>query len=273
MQRITSWLVCFESVTGIQGGWRRFKRIKGKKESEVFFILPVFFEFNIGRDFLTEYYFHRQGQLLESPLAPRRVVSLSSPPALSILKLEADRARLPRKRLVSTAAEKRRTPQTDVLRQCRRARWGHTFDAFGTKQRTETFFFLSKSSVQTSFCNRETGFYSCSDRRKEFIAEPKNYFHLWCSEESTSTKIHFTILFQWANRVKRQRHLWISFCHSAKLFTPHLLLLICESIYLSPTTSPSPPTICRIAFPCVWHYRLDWGHRHYLEIRVRWGPG
>lgn len=79
MLRTTSWLVCFESVTRIQGGWRRFKRIKGKKESEVFFIQPVFFEFNRRRDFLTttEYYFHWRGGLLESPLAPRRVVSLS----------------------------------------------------------------------------------------------------------------------------------------------------------------------------------------------------
>lgn len=54
----------------------------GGKDSrqQVLFILPVFFEFNRGRDFLTAttgYYFHWRGQLLESPLAPRRAVSLS----------------------------------------------------------------------------------------------------------------------------------------------------------------------------------------------------
>lgn len=86
-------------------------------------------------------------------------------------------------------------------------------------------------------------------------------------------KFFLPFCFSARTELKGSGHLRISFCHPAKLFTPHLLLLICESIYLSPSTSPAPPTICRIAFPCVWHYRLDWGHRRYLEIRVRWGLG
>lgn len=117
VKRITSWLVWISyrdsrRLREIQKNKKKWgERLKKKK---VFFILPVFFEFNKGRDILTAttgYYFHWRGQLLESPLAPRRAFSLSRlffSPSKNLKLTEPNQEHI--KQLVSTAAAKLRIP-------------------------------------------------------------------------------------------------------------------------------------------------------------------
>lgn len=86
-----------------------------------------------------------RGQLLESPLAPRRAVSLSrlffSRSSSKNLKPTEPNQELIKHR-VSTAAAKLRTAETDAFRRHGSAWWGHALDELCTKHRDRNNFFF-----------------------------------------------------------------------------------------------------------------------------------
>lgn len=95
-----------------------------------------------------------RGQLLESPLAPRRAVSLSR---LSFFRSSSKNLKPTEpnqeliKRRVSTAAAKLRTAETDVFRRHGSAWWGHTLDELCTKHRDRNNFFLFRNEALNEF--------------------------------------------------------------------------------------------------------------------------